>query len=118
MKGEVRSSTTVWIITIVTCNLYGLYMVYLWANELKNYLGKEDINPVVEAIIAYFCAPFAIYRLAGHLHEAQTRAGCAGPEPQGTKLAIMSLICSLGFKMFQDEINKVWESGGGAPATF
>lgn len=118
MKGEVRSPVTTWIISLL-CQLYGIYMCYVWATELKNYLGKEDINPVVEAVIAWCCLPFGIYRLGGHLHEAQTRAGVAsGPEPMSGKLAIMWFVCGLGYKMFQEELNKVWESGGGTPATF
>ncbi len=118
MKGEVRNPTTVWILCLVTCNLYALYFIYLANTELKNYLGKEDINPVVEALIGWMCAPFALMRLGAQVQEAQQRAGMASAENQGTTFAIWSLICALGFKKAQEELNKVWESGGGAPATF
>jgi len=50
MKGAVRNPTTVWLLALFTCGLYGVYFLYLANTELKNYLGKEDINPTVEAI--------------------------------------------------------------------
>lgn len=118
MKGEVRNPTTVWLLCLVSCNLYAIYFIYLANTELKNYLGKEDLNPVMEAIIGWVCAPFAMWKLGATIQEAQVRAGIANAENQGTMLAIMSMICGLGFKNAQAEINKVWESGGGAPATF
>lgn len=118
MKGEVRNPTTVWLLSLFTCNLYGAYFVFMANTELKNYLGKEDLNPVVEAIIYFCCFPFAVMRLGANIQAAQVKAGMANAENQGVTFAIWSLIFYLGFKKMQEELNKVWESGGGAPATF
>jgi hypothetical protein len=117
MKGEVRNPTTIWLFSAL-CGWYGVYVIYLANTELKNYLGKEDINPAVEAIIGLLCFPFALMRLGAHIQEAQQRAGFAAAEDQGTTFAIWGLICGLGYKKVQEELNRVWESGGGAPATF
>jgi hypothetical protein len=117
MKGEVRNPTTIWLISLF-CSVYGVYVIYLANTELKNYLGKEDINPTVEAIISLMCFPFGLMRLGAQIQEAQQRAGMAAAENQGTTFLIWSFLCGLGYKKMQEELNKVWESGGGAPATF
>jgi len=118
MKGEVRNPTTVWLLALCTCGLYGMYFIYLSNTELKNYLGKEDLNPVVEALISWVCFPFGLMRLGANIQAAQVKAGMASAENQGVTFAIWSLILYVGFKKTQEELNKVWESGGGAPATF
>ncbi|MBZ0122043.1 MAG: hypothetical protein IT378_05400 [Sandaracinaceae bacterium] len=117
MKGEVRSPVTTWLICTL-CTLYAIYWVYLVNNELKNYLGKEDLNPMMEAIFTWACLPYGLMRLGGTIQEAQQRAGIANAENQGTTFLIWWFICGMGYKKAQEEINKIWESGGGAPATF
>ncbi len=119
MKGEVRNPTTVWLLSF--CGLYGMYWWYLVGNELKNYLGKEDLNPTMDLVIAFICFPYVFYlpiKYGALLQEAQQRAGMANAEDQGMSFLIWMFICNLGYKNFQTELNKVWESGGGAPATF
>lgn len=118
MKGAIRNPMTVWLLSLVTCGMYAYYFIYMANTELKNYLGKEDLNPVVEVVIGMLCAPFAMWRLGTTIHEAQQRAGMANAENQATMLAIFSLICGLGYRNAQAELNKVWESGGGTPAAF
>lgn len=117
MKGEVRNPTVTWLICAI-CGIYGVFIVYTAANELKNYLGKDEINPMIEAIIALLCAPFALFRLGPYIQEAQQRAGMAQAQDQGAAFALWWFLCGLGFRNVQEELNRVWESGGGAPATF
>ncbi|MGF1465830.1 MAG: DUF4234 domain-containing protein [Sandaracinaceae bacterium] len=118
MKGEVRNPTVVWLLAVFLCGIYGLYYIYTVNTELKDYLNNEEINPVVELIIGFLCSPFALMRLGAHVQEAQRRAGIADAEDQGVSFAIWSLICGLGFRKVQEELNRAWEAGGGAPATF
>ena len=121
MKGEVRNPTTVWLLYICTCGMYGLYWYYLIGNELKNYLGKEDLNPTMDIVISLVCSVYALYlpiKYGKLIQEAQQRAGMPNAEDQGMKFLLWMFICGMGSKMIQEELNKVWESGGGAPATF
>ena len=121
MKGEVRNPTTVWLLCLFTCGFYAIYWWYLIGNELKNYLGKEDLNPTMDIIICFVCSFYLYYlpiKYGKLIQEAQQRAGMANAEDQGMSFLIWSFICGLGYKKMQEEINKVWESGGGAPATF
>lgn len=127
MKGEVRNPVRTWLLCIFTCGIYMLYWWYTIGNELKNYLGKEDLNPTLDVglicLTAFFCGgPWYMFYLPikyGKLiQEAQQRAGIANAEDQGMSFLMWLFACGLGFKNIQDELNKVWESGGGAPATF
>lgn len=118
MKGEVRDPMTVWLLCLFTCGLYPLYFWYTVHTELKNYLGKEEINPVLELLIAWVCWPFAFIRIGKYIQEAQQRAGMTQAEDQGITFLIWGFICGLGVMKVQEELNKVWEGGGGAPATF
>ena len=121
MKGEVRNPMTVWLLTIGTCGMYGLYWWYLIGNELKNYLGKEDLNPTMDIILCFVCAFYQYYlpiKYGPLIQEAQQRAGIANAEDKGMNYLIFMFLCGMGIKNMQEDINKVWEAGGGAPATF
>ncbi len=120
MKGEVRNPTTVWILALVTCGLYPLYLWYTIATELKNYLGKEEINPMMEIVITLICPFYSLYlpiKYGKYIQEAQARAGLPNPQDQGLTFLLWMFLCSLGYMKMQEELNKVWQ-GGGAPATF
>lgn len=121
MKGEVRNPTTVWILSLVTCGFYGLYWWYTVATELKNYLGKEEINPMMDIIICLVCSFYALYlpiKYGKYIFEAQQRAGVPNAQDQGMSFLLMMFLCGYGYAKVQTELNKVWEGGGGAPATF
>ena len=118
MKGEIRNPMTVWLISLFTCHLYGLYTLFTIHNELKNYLGKEDYNPIVELLITWICAPYGIIRLGKYVQEAQQKAGIPNAEDQGIMFFVMMLLCGFGYSKIQTEVNRIWEGGGGAPATF
>lgn len=121
MKGEVRNPTTVWLLCLATCGLYGLYWWYTVGNELKNYLGKEDLNPTMDIIIGLVCFLYIYYlpiKYGKLIQEAQQRSGDPNAEDQGVMFLVFLFLCQYGYAKMQEELNKVWEAGGGAPATF
>ena len=46
------------------------------------------------------------------------RAGIPNPEDQGVKFLLFMFLCGFGYVKMQEELNRIWEAGGGAPATF
>ena len=44
-KGTVRSVPMLVLLSIVTCGIYYLYWIYKTTDEIKNFMGREDINP-------------------------------------------------------------------------
>ncbi len=121
MKGEVRNPTTVWLLALFTCGFYGLYWWYMAGTELKNYLGKDELNPTTDLIITLLCGFYALYlpiKYGKYIQEAQMRAGMSNAQDQGVTFLLFMFLCSFGYAKMQEELNKIWESGGGAPATF
>ncbi len=121
MKGEVRNPMTVWILCLVTCGLYAYYWWYLVGTELRNYLGREEINPVLDIVISLLCGVYALYlpiKYGKYIQEAQQRAGDANAQDQGMMFLLFMLLCGYGYAKVQEEMNRIWESGGGAPASF
>ena len=121
MKGEVRNPMTVWLLTLFTCGIYPLYWWYTIGNELKNYLGKDELNPVMDLVIVFVCGLYLWYlpiKYGKLIQEAQQRAGIADAEDQGVKFLLFMFLCNFGYSKMQEELNRVWEAGGGAPATF
>ena len=122
MKGEVRNPMMMFLFGWVSCGFYNYYFTYKASEELKAYLGKEDVNPVVITVISMFtCHFWGAFQLGKLIMEAQQRAGVPNPVDKGVIAGVLNMFyCMTGFgnKMLQEELNKVWEAGGGAPATF
>ncbi len=120
MRGEVRNPTTVWLLAVVTFGLYGLYILSKMADELRRYLGGEDITPVRDVLLT--CLTLGYYgarKYGPKLAEAQRRAGVADASDRGMSFWAQSLLLGYGLKRAQEELNRVWESGGSdGPATF
>jgi len=119
MKGEVRNPTTVWILAIVTCGLYAFYWWYTVGNELKEYLGDEELNPTTDLLIALFCGLYLWYlpiKYGALIQKAQQKAGIAGAEDQGVTFLLFLFLCSYGYAKMQEELNRIWESSGEASA--
>lgn len=121
MKGEVRNPMQVWILSLVTCGFYGLYWWYTMGTELKNYLGREEINPVMDLVICLVCGFYAFYlpiKYGKIIQEAQIRAGMSQAQDQGVTFLLFQFLCGFGYAKMQEEMNKIWEGGGGAPSSF
>lgn len=116
MNERIRNPMMVWGLTVVTCGFYGLYWWYLVGNELKQQLGKEDLNPVMDIVIMFICSFYGLYmpiKYGKLIQEAQQRAGHPQAEDQGVMFLLLMLLCGYGYAKMQEELNKIWESGGG-----
>ena len=119
MKGEVRSPMQVWLFALLTCGLYGLYWWYLVATELKQYLERDDINPTNDLIIGFLCGIYMLYlpiKYGKLIQEAQVKAGIANAEDPGMKILLMMFVCSYGYAVGQEEMNKIWNPNGAPEA--
>ena len=112
MRGEVRSGALVWLLSLVTCGLYGLYWWYQAGTELREYLDDEDVNPLLDLVITLVCFLYALYlpfKYGALIHRAQKRAGMTYAQDQSVKFFLFQLCCfGFGYFAMQEELNKVW----------
>ena len=51
-KGQVRNPIVVYILTLVTCGLYGLFWIKTTSEEMNAALGREEFNPTMEVVLS------------------------------------------------------------------
>jgi hypothetical protein len=126
MKGEVRSPETVWLLVPLSCHLYGYYWWLTAGTELKEYLEDEDLNPMLDIVIAlatcgltiFFWLPLKYGKL---MQRARIKAGDASAEDRGVTFLMTMLLCYYGYAKMQEELNEIWklapdDAPAGAPA--
>jgi hypothetical protein len=119
-KGEERSSVLWWLLTFITCGLSAIYWIYKSANEMKEFTGLEEINPIVPTLLQLFFPPiglaFFAYKMGGWMMQARQSVGLPA-EDKSTNYALFTFILMLSIKNIQDDMNELWQAaGGGAPA--
>lgn len=115
--GEKRDPVMVLILGILTCGIYALYWVYKTSSEIKDALGRDDINPVLDTalsfITCYLWLIYLAYKYPQLLLQLQERAGVPRNDISliSLILAIVGLV-PISFFMIQSELNKVWDADG------
>lgn len=111
-KGTLRSPALVIIFSIITCGIYALVWIYMFANELKQYLEKPEINPGLDLILCIICFPYLYYwayKYGQLIKEAQKKANIEVEDNS----VLYVIIAVLGFfivdmAIMQSSVNKVW----------
>lgn len=113
MKGKVRNPTTLWVLVIVTCGLYGLYWYFIVGRELKNYLGNDELNPALDVLFCALCFVYVYYlpiKYGKLIHEAQVKAGITDAENRGLMFLLFMFLFGFGFAKMQEGFNHIWEA--------
>jgi Domain of unknown function (DUF4234)/zinc-ribbon domain len=113
--GDKRDPIMVLLLTLVTCGIYLYYEVYKISSEMRDALGRQEINPTLDIVLSIVtCGLYFIYlayRYPQLLLEMQDRAGV--PRNDITMVSIILAVCGLGFVslfMIQTELNKIWDA--------
>jgi hypothetical protein len=116
--GEKREPVTVLLLSFVTCGIYGFYEIYKVSSELRDALGRQDINPTLDIVLGIVtCGLYFIYlayRYPQLILELQDRVGL--PRNDISLVSIILAVCGLSFIsifMIQTELNKVWDAARG-----
>ena len=112
-KGVVRSPATVVVLSIVTCGIYSLYWLYTFSSEIKGYLGKEEINPVMDLILSIVFFPYMfywVYKNGQFIAEAQAKAGLPATD-ESILYVVLSFVglSIVAMAIMQSKVNLIWE---------
>jgi hypothetical protein len=112
--GEARNPTTVALLSIVTCGLYGLYWAYLVFEELKQYNG-EGSGGAVGALLSWIIVGWFI--LPQEIQKMYQADGKQSPvEPiVGVWLFLPIIGYFIYMNKVQGALNDFWISKGAAP---
>jgi Domain of unknown function (DUF4234) len=112
--GEARNPTTVALLSIVTCGLYGLYWAYLVFEELKQYNG-EGSGGAVGALLSWIIVGWFI--LPQEIQKMYQADGKQSPvEPiVGVWLFLPIIGYFIYMNKVQGALNEFWISKGAAP---
>ena len=113
--GEKRDPMMVVLYTLLTCGIYGIFWWYQTITEIKNALGREDINPTMEIVLAIVtCGLYGIYLYYKYpqiMLEMQDRAG--RPRNDITMMSLLLAIFGLAIisiPIMQSELNNIWDA--------
>jgi hypothetical protein len=113
--GEERSVVTAILLTLLTCGIYGLVLLYKIGDELNAHEGKGRINPGVDLLLTFVtCGLWGIYLM---YHYPRVLHDITREENRPiVDIAVPCLVLSIfGFQIvslaiLQGELNKHWEA--------
>jgi hypothetical protein len=112
--GEKREPVLVLLLPIVTCGIYIFYWWYVTGTEIKNALGREDINPGLDLLLGILtCGIYYIYlsyRDSQMLLLLQDRAGLPRNDISIISLVIYLVFAPVTLFLIQTELNKIWDA--------
>jgi hypothetical protein len=104
--GKTRNPVMVFVLTYVTCGIYGLIAMWGMLNELKAFRGKDDISPIM------FFLPIIgilnLWALPGKVLEAKQMAGVPNAQVPHPILYLF-----FGIYFLPHDLNEIWQAAGG-----
>jgi Domain of unknown function (DUF4234)/zinc-ribbon domain len=113
--GEKRDPMMVVLFAFITCGIYILFWWYSVITEIKNALGREDINPGMEILLIFLtCGLYGLYlhyKYSQLMLEMQDRAG--RPRNDISMMTLLLAIFGLAIvsiPIMQSELNQIWDA--------
>jgi hypothetical protein len=119
--GKTRNPWGVWLLSIVTLGIYGLYWYYKVNEETREYSPTVNVQPGI-ALLAYMfgwltcgiATIVTIVHTGGRISQCQqmttTRARCSG----GLGI-LFAILLGTHVVYYQSQLNKVWDQHGNPP---
>ncbi|HEY0408099.1 MAG TPA: DUF4234 domain-containing protein [Pyrinomonadaceae bacterium] len=117
--GEKRDPIMVLLFTLITCGIYGLWWFHTYATEIKNSLGRQDLNPTTDLILTFVtCGIWGVfafyYKYPKLLVDMQQRVGLPPNDISMMTLLFAFIFGPVSIFLIQTELNKIWDAAGGA----
>lgn len=117
MNGKTRSPWGVWLLTLITFGIYGLYWWYKANEEVGDADPGIEVNPVLSmlALFVPVCNIVTIFRTGSRIGQAQQgRIGMNGTN--GWLGLLLAVIGGFHVVYYQSNLNKMWASQAAAAA--
>lgn len=114
LVGKTRNPWGVWLLSLVTLGVYGLYWYYTVNRELRDY----DVRIVVQPGIALVATVFGSFTLGIVTIVSWVHTGgriCKGQQYSGSNnrcsglIGLLLGIIGFGIVYYQSQINKIWD---------
>jgi len=112
--GEKREPVLVLLLPLVTCGIYVFYWWYVTGTEIKNAVGREDINPGLDLLLGILtCGIYYIYlsyRDSQMLLAMQDRVGLPRNDISIIAMVLYLVFAPVTLFLIQTELNKIWDA--------
>lgn len=116
MQFQKRSPVAILLLSIVTCGIYGWYVIYQISREVRDFRGDASVDPGLELLLCIItCGIYTIYwqyKYSKYIYEMELRVGVVGASDISFLLVILSIV-RLGLvslMLQQTELNRVWDT--------
>ncbi|MGM9625547.1 MAG: DUF4234 domain-containing protein [Eubacteriales bacterium] len=116
MQYNKRNPVSVLLLSIVTCGIYSLYLIYQISKEVRDFRGDSSIDPGLELLLCIItCGLYEIYwyyKYGRLVFDMEQRVGVSGASDMSLILLLLPIfgfgIVSL--LLLQTELNRVWDT--------
>ena len=115
--GQKRDPVMTIVFTFLTCGIYGLWWMYTYATEVKNSLGRQDLNPGMDIVLGLItCGIWSTiafwYKYPKLIMDMQQRVGLPPNDISTTTLILGIFFAPASIYIIQSELNKIWDAAG------
>ena len=116
MQFQKRSPVAILLLSMITCGIYGWYIVYQISKEVRDFRGDESIDPGLELLLCIItCGLYTIYwgyKYSKYIFEMETRVGTTGASDISLLVVILDVlqIHVVSLMLLQTELNRVWDT--------
>ena len=119
--GKTRNPWGVWLLSLVTLGIYGLYWYYKLNEETRDYEQHIKVDPTL-SLLAILLGGFlclippivSMINTGSRIQQAQKAAG-ASERCSGALGLLLALLGGFQLVYYQSQINKVWDRYGNPP---
>lgn len=107
-----RNPVGIIFLSIVTCGLYLLYLIYCLSSEIRPHAEEELMAPGLELLLCIICFPYIIfwaYKYSKAIYYMQNQAGIQYPSDNTAINVILALfgLSVVSLAIMQSDINRV-----------
>lgn len=115
MRGQRRSPTTIWLLSLVTGGIYGLYWWYTMGEELAGALDLEEgvLDPGRDILFGSLCFLYLFWlplRYGRLIDSLVATVDLPPRRGRGVRYLLGMFLCQYGYAMMQTDLNEIWDA--------